>query len=48
MIGGARGDFLGQLIINRPISWAIVALILVTVCLPILKSMRKPRAEGTP
>jgi putative tricarboxylic transport membrane protein len=28
MIGGARGDFMGQLIINRPISWAIVALIL--------------------
>lgn len=41
MIGGARGDFAGQLIINRPISWAIVALILITVCLPLLKNVRR-------
>lgn len=37
MIGGARGDFLGQLLINRPISWGIVALILLTMCLPLLR-----------
>jgi putative tricarboxylic transport membrane protein len=43
MIGGARGDFVGQLIINRPISWAIVALILLTVCLPLLKTFRNRR-----
>jgi putative tricarboxylic transport membrane protein len=45
MIGGARGDFMGQLILNRPISWAIVALILITVCLPLLSTLRKRRAK---
>jgi len=47
MIGGARGDFLGQLILNRPISWAIVALILITVCLPLFKTMRRRDKEPT-
>ncbi|MFN3278959.1 MAG: tripartite tricarboxylate transporter permease [Paracoccus hibiscisoli] len=37
MIGGARGDFMGQLLLNRPISWAIVALILLTMMLPLLR-----------
>lgn len=36
MIGGARGDFMGQLLLNRPISWVIVALILLTMMLPLL------------
>ncbi len=45
MIGGARGDFMGQLIVNRPISWAIVALILLTVCLPLLKTLRNRRMK---
>jgi putative tricarboxylic transport membrane protein len=47
MIGGARGDFMGQLILNRPISWGIVALILLTVCLPLLKSARARRTRET-
>jgi putative tricarboxylic transport membrane protein len=38
MIGGARGDFMGQLLFNRPISWAILALILITVSVPILRA----------
>jgi putative tricarboxylic transport membrane protein len=42
MIGGARGDFLGQLLLNRPISWGIVGLILLTMCLPLLR-MRTTR-----
>ncbi|TJZ85537.1 tripartite tricarboxylate transporter permease [Paracoccus hibiscisoli] len=37
MIGGARGDFMGQLLLNRPISWAIVALIVLTMMLPLLR-----------
>ncbi|MFN4062112.1 MAG: tripartite tricarboxylate transporter permease [Paracoccus hibiscisoli] len=37
MIGGARGDFMGQLLLNRPISWGIVALILLTMMLPLLR-----------
>ncbi|WP_372799930.1 tripartite tricarboxylate transporter permease [Paracoccus seriniphilus] len=45
MIGGARGDFMGQLLLNRPISWGIVALIAVTLCLPLLR--RKRMAEVT-
>ncbi|MGN7870642.1 tripartite tricarboxylate transporter permease [Paracoccus sp. 22332] len=46
MIGGARGDFLGQLLVNRPISWGIVALILLTMCLPLLRLRRSRRAAG--
>lgn len=42
MIGGARGDFMGQLLLNRPISWGIVALILLTMLLPLLRK-RSPR-----
>ncbi|WP_410216833.1 tripartite tricarboxylate transporter permease [Paracoccus sp. (in: a-proteobacteria)] len=42
MIGGARNDFMGQLLLNRPISWGIVALILLTMCLPLLR-MRTAR-----
>ena len=45
MIGGARGDFMGQLLFNRPISWGIVGLILLTLCLPLLQSIRKRRAN---
>ncbi|MCT4333168.1 tripartite tricarboxylate transporter permease [Paracoccus sp. YLB-12] len=41
MIGGARGDFMGQLLLNRPISWGIVALILLTLCLPLLRMRRQ-------
>ena len=37
MIGGARGDFLGQLLVNRPISWGILALIVLTMMLPLLR-----------
>lgn len=37
MIGGARNDFMGQLLLNRPISWGIVALILLTMMLPLLR-----------
>lgn len=37
MIGGARGDFMGQLFLNRPISWGIVGLIVLTLCLPLLR-----------
>jgi putative tricarboxylic transport membrane protein len=37
MIGTARGDFLGQLIINRPISWGIVALIVITLFVPLIR-----------
>lgn len=40
MIGGARGDFMGQLLLDRPISWAIVALIVLTMCLPLLRRRR--------
>ena len=40
MIGGARGDFGGQLLFDRPISWAIVALILLTLCVPLVKHLR--------
>ncbi|SEU09799.1 tripartite tricarboxylate transporter permease [Paracoccus homiensis] len=43
MIGGARGDFAGQLLLNRPISWGIVALILLTLCLPLLRRQRQAR-----
>ncbi|MBU2957887.1 tripartite tricarboxylate transporter permease [Paracoccus sp. 1_MG-2023] len=41
MIGGARGDFMGQLLLNRPISWGIVALIAATLCLPLLRRRRQ-------
>ncbi|WP_299357941.1 tripartite tricarboxylate transporter permease [uncultured Paracoccus sp.] len=37
MIGGARGDFMGQLLLNRPISWGIVGLIVLTLSLPLLR-----------
>jgi putative tricarboxylic transport membrane protein len=43
MIGGARGDFKGQLLFDRPISWAIVALILVTLGLPLMRGLRLRR-----
>jgi putative tricarboxylic transport membrane protein len=39
MIGGARDDLAGQLLFDRPISWAIVALILLTLCAPALKKL---------
>ncbi|MDO5643060.1 MAG: tripartite tricarboxylate transporter permease, partial [Paracoccus sp. (in: a-proteobacteria)] len=41
MIGGARGDMMGQLLLNRPISWGIVALIALTLCLPLVRARRK-------
>jgi putative tricarboxylic transport membrane protein len=43
MIGGARGDFMGQLLLNRPISWGIVALILLTMLFPLLRSRASQR-----
>lgn len=46
MIGSARGDFGGQLLFNRPISWAIVALILITLCAPAMKKLFN-RKEAT-
>jgi putative tricarboxylic transport membrane protein len=45
MIGGARDDFAGQLLFDRPISWAIVALILITLCLPLIRRLRPRRAQ---
>ncbi|SNR48919.1 C4-dicarboxylate ABC transporter permease [Paracoccus sediminis] len=48
MIGGARGDFLGQLLVNRPISWGIVALILLTMMLPLLRMRRVGRRVPQP
>jgi putative tricarboxylic transport membrane protein len=47
MIGSARGDFMGQLLLNRPISWGIVGLIALTLSLPLLRKLlmrRKVRA----
>jgi putative tricarboxylic transport membrane protein len=46
MIGGARGDFWGQLLINRPISWGILAMILLTLCLPLLQARGRRRQEA--
>lgn len=46
LIGGARGDFMGQLLFDRPISWAIVALILLTLCVPIIKNLRENGKRG--
>jgi putative tricarboxylic transport membrane protein len=49
MIGTARGDFLGQLIINRPISWAIVALIVITLFVPLIRQLlgaKRPAPGG--
>jgi putative tricarboxylic transport membrane protein len=40
LIGGARGNFGGQLLFDRPISWGIVALILLTFCVPLIKQLR--------
>ena len=48
MIGGARGDFGGQLLFDRPISWAIVALILLTLCVPLVKHLRSRRQRTAP
>ncbi|MCR4265461.1 tripartite tricarboxylate transporter permease [Nitratireductor sp. ZSWI3] len=47
MIGGARGNFGGQLLFDRPISWAIVALILVTLAFPVLRRLRRSREAGS-
>lgn len=50
MIGGARGDFMGQLLLDRPISWGIVALIAVTLFMPLLRLRRARRlvaADGS-
>lgn len=47
MIGGARGDFVGQLLLDRPISWGIVGLIVMTLCLPLLR-MRRARLTAPP
>ncbi|WP_295810436.1 tripartite tricarboxylate transporter permease [uncultured Nitratireductor sp.] len=46
MIGGARGDFGGQLLFDRPISWAIVALIVITLGLPLVRLMRGGSDNG--
>lgn len=46
MIGGARGDFLGQLLVNRPISWGILALILLTMMLPLFRMRAARRAAA--
>jgi len=46
MIGTARGDFLGQLILNRPISWAIVALIVITLFVPLIRQQMIGRGSA--
>ncbi len=46
MIGGARGDFAGQLLLNRPLSWAIVALIALTLGAPLWRAARRRRPSG--
>lgn len=46
MIGSARGDFAGQLLFDRPISWGILALILATLSMPILRGWRARKGEG--
>lgn len=48
MIGGARGDFMGQLLLNRPISWGIVGLIILTLCLPLLRKKAARRLAVEP
>ncbi len=40
MIGTARGDFAGQILLGRPISWAIVGLIVVTLAAPLVRAVR--------
>lgn len=50
MIGSARGNFGGQLLWDRPISWGIVALVLLTLSVPVLQALRAMprRGEGRP
>jgi putative tricarboxylic transport membrane protein len=48
MIGTARGDFAGQLLLGRPISWAIVGLILLTLAAPLWRALRPKPAETRP
>jgi putative tricarboxylic transport membrane protein len=43
MIGNARGDFAGQLLFDRPISWGILLLIVVTLSVPLLRAWRERR-----
>lgn len=43
MIGSARDNFGGQLLFDRPISWAIVALIAITLLLPVFGRFRGRR-----
>ncbi|MDZ5695923.1 tripartite tricarboxylate transporter permease [Chelativorans sp. M5D2P16] len=40
LIGRAQDNFGGQLLFDRPISWGIVALILITLCVPIIRQLR--------
>jgi putative tricarboxylic transport membrane protein len=40
MIGSARGNFGGQILFDRPISWGIVAVIVMTLAVPLLQAMR--------
>ena len=46
MIGGARGDFMGQLLLNRPISWGILALIVLTLMVPLWRMRSARRIAG--
>lgn len=46
MIGSARGDFPGQLLFDRPISWGILALILATLAMPIFRAWRTRRGAA--
>lgn len=50
MIGSARGDFAGQLLFNRPISWAILGVILLTLFAPALRKLfrRRERTAEAP
>lgn len=48
MIGSARNDFGGQLLFDRPLSWAIVALIALTLSAPALQALRARRQAKRP
>ncbi|CAN5801652.1 hypothetical protein BH23PSE1_BH23PSE1_09430 [soil metagenome] len=46
MIGSAQNNFAGHLLLDRPISWGIVGLIVITLAVPMLRRLRAGR-RGT-
>lgn len=48
MIGSARNNFGGQLLFDRPLSWGILVLILLTLSVPVLQALRARRQEARP